>query len=1600
MSIDDFLIEYDLTPDQLKLAARLKAEAHLKHLLNTLADHSLFYSRVGSAVRHSTNSVADCGLRASALTWFASLDVSQRISVLACDDASWIRTVLRMSCLQGSSAPLLAGSFAVAAKATAAGQPLLLRGGRSPADRSRAETISRDPSVHYRRPYRSPDGEMLAPAATTAFRKACGELVRGMRVAFRGCCSASLAFEWAAIVPSPDIVGDPTYFASLMEEVSLGRYLHAQPVEPPPSGGSSWLEAPWLLQWGTHFPLAAFMCSRLEVLWFQGYAARNAHSPPRPFGFLALVEVWTNMLPSQREVCLRRVGSSLFRRLLFDTLAAGSAEGRSAWQPQASLAVLLTGAAEARSSCPRSPVSSATRLPPLEFVAAVSTAPLVSASLAAGGAKRDMLLSFPKLWLHQQFAEELAIMCSEHSANALLERDLASQVVAEATAVRCNRRREKKHRQKLRRRQAAEEPTQSCPTEAASQERFNSNAHSMVADVLHEIIEAALEHCGNTCGCRAAPGQSPQDIPDASHVETEPQMQWPRLEMEEAVDVGLTPRPYLPQAHHLADEWDGYASEVSSIGVATMSRSNSMSSIGHSSVPFGRSMLERRWNAEMRAEMLHAMRRSWRPPWHDDSRLEFLLRSRDLYATEMEWDRMSQCSVPASLDESRPMGLESRFAYLFDSPPRSHATSARASQATAEDDAERLTSQWEDFEEWNSLTQALEKTEGELQAWKGKAQELEEIVAKLQCQQPARKALERHRLLVEGAEVWDVAAERLATECGVTDPNEGVAQGELLRDVSITSGGPVHRQISPQTDEPSVTSPNSGTSTGSSPLQATAPQISKQQTRRLAPADVRGGVGGGGGSDVVPADLAWRYLVLLALARRQLDIQREAQPPQCGPPLQQTPPIGLLQSQQPYVMETAVVGRLPRSYSLPNEQLNPCVDSPDQEVQTPSPSCAESSALATARHAERSVSLPSGRCLTLDYDEGLDAAVANAISYVGEGAVGAYCEDGTARGGGEGQARKRALHATFDARYKPRHCDGATQTAPAITLSGAWKLYDGMVPRFIQGELARLRQENQILRCRVASLAMSQPLEKPQPARDQATQTAPAITFFTGGARGGGPSLRVGSIPRLPRDLSARRQGNTQLGTHPLDTAPILSDSARSVLDESIRAFSRAVQLQTQRREAYRSVVQNLCKRVVQTLWPRSSVELYGSFASGLALPSSGFDLVIKPHKQEDAGQYRLSPIEEDAEHMRQMPLDELSPGHTDAVPSLSSGWQQQLSSRLAREKWVLSDSIRISALAAVPVLSIITAPEDVAATPSQAEEPLSCPIRVDISLEDPNHRGRWSKAIIEMLLGEFPHARPVTLVLKQWLIERTYGTSHTGGLCSYGLLLLVIGYLQHYPAESAAVALVGFLHFYGRRFDPQLYAVSVARRAFLHRKRPSTWPPVQAEYIERGFCPSSGDFAALPRKLAMTGEEAHRFDPLWIEDPLNPTNNVGRNCFRLRQIQLSLARAADALTASEVSSQLREILRIEGPADGDAGEEADAPRGPLWDEARWQAPVHARRAHHEDLYQSLVEHAPNLMMPLPGHAQIARSHLPQQWDSAVRYGGRPSGGGGSRGHC
>jgi hypothetical protein len=74
-------------------------------------------------------------------------------------------------------------------------------------------------------------------------------------------------------------------------------------------------------------------------------------------------------------------------------------------------------------------------------------------------------------------------------------------------------------------------------------------------------------------------------------------------------------------------------------------------------------------------------------------------------------------------------------------------------------------------------------------------------------------------------------------------------------------------------------------------------------------------------------------------------------------------------------------------------------------------------------------------------------------------------------------------------------------------------------------------------------------------------------------------------------------------------------------------------------------------------------------------------------------------------------------------------------------------------------------------------------------------------------------------------------------------------------------------------------------------------------------FVPKSHRFTSLHRQFSIQNTHSNmtqkqqfqsgKFDPIWVEDPLNPGNNVGRNAFRIFQVQRAFSDAHRALVAS-----------------------------------------------------------------------------------------------------
>jgi len=75
-----------------------------------------------------------------------------------------------------------------------------------------------------------------------------------------------------------------------------------------------------------------------------------------------------------------------------------------------------------------------------------------------------------------------------------------------------------------------------------------------------------------------------------------------------------------------------------------------------------------------------------------------------------------------------------------------------------------------------------------------------------------------------------------------------------------------------------------------------------------------------------------------------------------------------------------------------------------------------------------------------------------------------------------------------------------------------------------------------------------------------------------------------------------------------------------------------------------------------------------------------------------------------------------------------------------------------------------------------------------------------------------------------------------------------------------------------------------------VHHQQPSSSASLKSAHARKNY---------RPPYAALTTTPPYTFDPLFVEDPLNSGNNVGRNAFRIFQVKRAFADAHRALHAS-----------------------------------------------------------------------------------------------------
>ncbi|XP_022176531.1 non-canonical poly(A) RNA polymerase PAPD5-like isoform X1 [Myzus persicae] len=182
---------------------------------------------------------------------------------------------------------------------------------------------------------------------------------------------------------------------------------------------------------------------------------------------------------------------------------------------------------------------------------------------------------------------------------------------------------------------------------------------------------------------------------------------------------------------------------------------------------------------------------------------------------------------------------------------------------------------------------------------------------------------------------------------------------------------------------------------------------------------------------------------------------------------------------------------------------------------------------------------------------------------------------------------------------------------------------------------------------------------------------------------------------------------------------------------------------------------------VIHAEWPKAKVEVFGSFRTGLYLPTSDMDLVV-------IGEWDTLPL------------------HSLAQALLKNN--------------VCNENIQVLDKASVPIVKMTDKATDV---------------RVDISFNMNN--GVKSAEMIKHYMDVFPMLPKLVLVLKQFLAQRDMNEVFYGGISSYSLILMVVSFLQlhprgdlNYPTANLGVLLIEFFELYGKKFNYMHTAIRV----------------------------------------------------------------------------------------------------------------------------------------------------------------------------------------------
>ncbi|MCQ2821062.1 MAG: nucleotidyltransferase domain-containing protein [archaeon] len=274
-------------------------------------------------------------------------------------------------------------------------------------------------------------------------------------------------------------------------------------------------------------------------------------------------------------------------------------------------------------------------------------------------------------------------------------------------------------------------------------------------------------------------------------------------------------------------------------------------------------------------------------------------------------------------------------------------------------------------------------------------------------------------------------------------------------------------------------------------------------------------------------------------------------------------------------------------------------------------------------------------------------------------------------------------------------------------------------------------------------------------------------------------------------------------------------------LEKDLRNYETYISMIIETKKPTAEKIIHMIKELINSLSNNYKVELYGSYSNGLCLPWSDLDFVIMNNQ-----------------------------GNMSDVFFLKRVYNTLLS-----QPWVVD--LKIIENTSVPLIKV-----------TANEEFLN--FNIDISMQADKHQGLKCVELVQKYLKEYKELHPLVLALKTLLKNANLNNPYTGGLSSYGLILMVVSYIQSkyseggYPFQenNLSKTFIGFLSHFGLFFDYGKYIIIA-------------YPP--SDLLD------STEIETEKESALNFGSNSHDFI---IVDPLNKQNNVAKSTFKFMNIK------------------------------------------------------------------------------------------------------------------